>query len=135
MAESPARSYNPLFIYGPAGLGKTHLLHAIGHHVRDVFRKQAGPLRLHRDVHERVRRRDPDQRRCPRSSGATASSTCCSIDDIQFLERTQELQEEFFHTFNQLHGEGGQIVHLVGPAAEVDRHASRTASAPASSGV
>ena len=56
------------------------------------------------------------------------------VDDIQFLERTEQLQEEFFHTFNDLHGARQPDRHLVRPAAEVDRHASRTACAAASSG-
>jgi chromosomal replication initiator protein len=109
VAEAPGRSYNPLFIYGGVGLGKTHLLHAIGHHVKAVFRNKrvryvntetfmnefVDAIRLKTMLSFKRRYRDLD---------------VLLIDDIQFLARTQELQEEFFHTFNQLHNEGGQIV-------------------------
>ena len=109
MAESPGRSYNPLFIYGPAGLGKTHLLHAIGHHVRTVFRnKRVRYVSTETFMNEFV-----DAIRAKAMPGFKRryrDLDVLLIDDIQFLERTQELQEEFFHTFNQLHGEGGQIV-------------------------
>ena len=109
MAESPGRSYNPLFIYGPAGLGKTHLLHAIGHHVRTVFRnKRVRYVSTESFMNEFV-----DAIRAKAMPGFKRryrDLDVLLIDDIQFLERTQELQEEFFHTFNQLHGEGGQIV-------------------------
>jgi chromosomal replication initiator protein len=109
VAESPARSYNPLFIYGPAGLGKTHLLHAIGHHVRTVFRNKrvryVSTEAFMNEFVEAIRAKEmPGFKRRYRDLDVLL------IDDIQFLERTQELQEEFFHTFNQLHGEGGQIV-------------------------
>ncbi|MEX1009013.1 MAG: chromosomal replication initiator protein DnaA [Acidimicrobiia bacterium] len=109
VAESPGRSYNPLFIYGPAGLGKTHLLHAIGHHVRTVFRnKRVRYVSTESFMNEFV-----DAIRAKAMPGFKRryrDLDVLLIDDIQFLERTQELQEEFFHTFNQLHGEGGQIV-------------------------
>ncbi|HEY1739476.1 MAG TPA: chromosomal replication initiator protein DnaA [Acidimicrobiia bacterium] len=109
VAEEPARSYNPLFIYGPAGLGKTHLLHAIGHHVRQLFTTKRvryvstetmmndfiDAMRSKSNLAFKRRYRDVD---------------VLLIDDIQFLERTEQLQEEFFHTFNDLHGSGGQIV-------------------------
>jgi len=109
VAEGPGRSYNPLFIYGPAGLGKTHLLHAIGHHVRTVFRnKRVRYVTTESFMNEfvdAIRAKEmPDFKRRYRELDVLL------IDDIQFLERTQELQEEFFHTFNQLHGQGGQIV-------------------------
>ncbi len=109
VAEEPARSYNPLFIYGPAGLGKTHLLHAIGHHVRRLFTTKRvryvstetmmndfiDAMRSKSNLAFKRRYRDVD---------------VLLIDDIQFLERTEQLQEEFFHTFNDLHASGGQIV-------------------------
>ncbi len=109
VAESPGRSYNPLFIYGPAGLGKTHLLHAIGHHVRTVFRnKRVRYVSTETFMNEFV---DAIRAKTmPSFKRRYRDLDVLLIDDIQFLERTQELQEEFFHTFNQLHGEGGQIV-------------------------
>jgi chromosomal replication initiator protein len=109
VAESPGRSYNPLFIYGPAGLGKTHLLHAIGHHVGTVFRNK----RVRYVSTESLMNELVDAIRAlamPRFKRRYRDLDVLLIDDIQFLERTQELQEEFFHTFNQLHSEGGQIV-------------------------
>ncbi len=109
VAESPGRSYNPLFIYGPAGLGKTHLLHAIGHHVRTVFRnKRVRYVSTESFMNEFV---DAIRAKAmPSFKRRYRELDVLLIDDIQFLERTQELQEEFFHTFNQLHSEGGQIV-------------------------
>jgi len=109
VAESPGRSYNPLFIYGPAGLGKTHLLHAIGHHVREVFRNKrvryVSTETFMNEFVDAIRAKE-----MPRFKRRYRDLDVLLIDDIQFLERTQELQEEFFHTFNQLHSEGGQIV-------------------------
>ncbi len=110
VAEAPAQAYNPLFIYGPAGLGKTHLLHAIGHHVRSLYPKKRvrylSTESFMNDFVEAIR----DRTRMPIFKRRYRDLDVLLIDDIQFLERTQELQEEFFHTFNQIHGEGGQIV-------------------------
>jgi chromosomal replication initiator protein len=109
VAESPARSYNPLFIYGPAGLGKTHLLHAIGHHVRALFSSK----RIRYVSTETMMNEFVD---AMRSKGMPAFKRryrevdVLLVDDIQFLERTEQLQEEFFYTFNDLHGRGSQIV-------------------------
>jgi chromosomal replication initiator protein len=116
VAESPGRSYNPLFIYGPAGLGKTHLLHAIGHHVRTVFRnKRVRYVSTESFMNEFV---DAIRAKSmPSFKRRYRDLDVLMIDDIQFLEVTQELQEEFFHTFNQLHGEGVDR-HLVRPGAE-----------------
>lgn len=109
VAESPARSYNPLFIYGPAGLGKTHLLHAIGNYVRHVSKlKRVRYVSTEAFMNEFVdairNNTTPAFRRRNRQVDVLL------IDDIQFLERSQQLQEEFFHTFNTLHEAGNQIV-------------------------
>ncbi|MFZ4583817.1 MAG: chromosomal replication initiator protein DnaA [Acidimicrobiia bacterium] len=109
VAEAPARSYNPLFIYGAAGLGKTHLLHAIGHHVRAMFpRKRVRYVSTENLMNEFV-----DALRTNNTPGFKRryrEIDVLLIDDIQFLERSQQLQEEFFHTFNSLHNSEGQIV-------------------------
>ena len=110
VAEAPAQAYNPLFIYGPAGLGKTHLLHAIGHHVQTMFPgkrvRYVTTESFMNDFVDAIR----DRTRMPVFKRRYRELDLLLIDDIQFLERTQELQEEFFHTFNQIHSEGGQIV-------------------------
>jgi chromosomal replication initiator protein len=109
VAESPARSYNPLFIYGPAGLGKTHLLHAIGHHVRALFSSK----RIRYVSTETMMNEFVDAMRSkgmPTFKRRYREVDVLLVDDIQFLERTEQLQEEFFYTFNDLHGRGSQIV-------------------------
>ena len=109
VAESPARSYNPLFIYGPAGLGKTHLLHAIGHHVRALFSSK----RVRYVSTETMMNEFVDAMRAkgmPAFKRRYREVDVLLVDDIQFLERTEQLQEEFFYTFNDLHGRGSQIV-------------------------
>ncbi len=109
VAESPARSYNPLFIYGPAGLGKTHLLHAIGHHVRALFSSK----RIRYVSTETMMNEFVDAMRAKGMPGFKRryrEVDVLLVDDIQFLERTEQLQEEFFYTFNDLHGRGSQIV-------------------------
>ncbi len=109
VAETPSRSYNPLFIYGPAGLGKTHLLHAIGNYVQDVHQssrvRYVSTETLMNEFVDAIRNNAANSfRRRYREVDVLL------VDDIQFLERSQQLQEEFFHTFNSLHGAGGQIV-------------------------
>jgi chromosomal replication initiator protein len=109
VAENPAQSYNPLFIYGPAGLGKTHLLHAIGNYVRDVHKlrrvRYVSTETLMNEFVDAIRNNAGNAfRRRYREVDVLL------VDDIQFLERSQQLQEEFFHTFNSLHGAGNQIV-------------------------
>lgn len=109
VAETPGRSYNPLFIYGSAGLGKTHLLHAIGDYVHQNY------------AHYEVRCVSTETFLNEYVDGIR-SNTIASfkrryrevdvllIDDIQFMEGKEGLQEEFFHTFNSLHGANKQIV-------------------------
>jgi chromosomal replication initiator protein len=109
VAESPARSYNPLFIYGPAGLGKTHLLHAIGHHVRALFSsKRVRYVSTEAMMNEFVE--SMRSKSMPGFKRRYREVDVLLVDDIQFLERTEQLQEEFFYTFNDLHSRGSQIV-------------------------
>jgi chromosomal replication initiator protein len=109
VAESPSRSYNPLFIYGAAGLGKTHLLHAIGHHVRELFSSKrvryVSTETMMNDFVEAMRSKG-----MPTFKRRYREVDVLLVDDIQFLERTEQLQEEFFYTFNDLHGRGSQII-------------------------
>ena len=110
VAETPGRAYNPLLIYGSSGLGKTHLLHAIGNYVHENYPDRrvlyvstetflndfirAIQTRTQLALHERYREND-----------------VVLIDDIQFMEaRGETVHEEIFHTYNALHGEGKQIV-------------------------
>ncbi len=109
VAETPARSYNPLFIYGDAGLGKTHLLHAIGNYVHEHF-----PGRHVRYVTtETYMNEFVDAIRNAATADFKRRYRECDvllIDDVQFMERKESLQEEFFHTFNSLYGASKQIV-------------------------
>jgi chromosomal replication initiator protein len=109
VAKSPGKSYNPLFIYGGVGLGKTHLLHAIGNRIRNQFPEkkilyvtcekftnhfiqtvQSGRAKEFKDIYRRL--------------------DTLLIDDVQFISGKEGTQEEFFHTFNALHQEEKQIV-------------------------
>lgn len=109
VAETPGKAYNPLMIYGESGLGKTHLLHALGHYVRNYYDRARvryvsteeltndfiNAIQNNRGAEFRHRYRDVD---------------VLLIDDIQFLESKIQTQEEFFHTFNTLHNAQKQIV-------------------------
>jgi chromosomal replication initiator protein len=109
VAESPARSYNPLFIYGDAGLGKTHLLHAIGNYVLENFAgRHVRYVTTETYMNEFV-----DAIRTNATTAFKRRYRECDvllIDDVQFMERKESLQEEFFHTFNSLYGASKQIV-------------------------
>ncbi|MCL2866590.1 MAG: chromosomal replication initiator protein DnaA [Clostridia bacterium] len=109
VAEKPAQAYNPLFIYGGVGLGKTHLMHAIGAYARQLYpsleityitsenftNDLIASIQQNRNIEFRRRFRNVN---------------ILLVDDIQFIAGRDSTQEEFFHTFNALHSAGGQIV-------------------------
>lgn len=109
VAEAPAKAYNPLFIYGDSGLGKTHLLHAIGHYARHLYKgirvRYVNSEEFTNDFINSIRD----------DEGASFKQTYRNvdillIDDIQFLANKDATQEEFFHTFNALHNHNKQVV-------------------------
>ncbi len=109
VAEAPAKAYNPLFVYGESGLGKTHLLHAIGHYARNLYSglrvRYINSEEFTNDFINSIRddKAQAFQRR-------HRDVDLLMIDDIQFLQGKVQTQEEFFHTFNTLHNANKQVV-------------------------
>ena len=109
VAEAPAKAYNPLFVYGDSGLGKTHLLHAIGHYAQSLYQgvkvRYVSSEEFTNDFINMIRdgKQDGFRRRY-------RDVNVLLVDDIQFLENKEGTQEEFFHTFNTLHNASKQIV-------------------------
>jgi len=128
VAQAPGKSYNPLFLYGGVGLGKTHLLHAIGHHV-SAHRKGArvAYLTSERFTNEYIDGIQNNQ--LARFRKKYRQTEVLLIDDIQFLSGKERIQEEFFHTFNALHEARRQIVLSCDrPASEIQNLEQRLVS-------
>ena len=109
VAELPGQAYNPLFLYGQPGLGKTHLLHAIGNYVR----AHGGGLRVRSTTAERFTNAFVTAVQTKGTEHFKAhfrDTDVLLIDDVQFLQRKVKTEEEFFHTFNALHETGSQLV-------------------------
>ena len=119
VAQSPGKSYNPLFLYGGVGLGKTHLLHAIGQHVIENKRNaRVAYISSERFTNEYIDGIQNNQ--LVRFRKKYRQTDVLLIDDIQFLAGKERIQEEFFHTFNALHEAHKQIVLTCDrPASEI----------------
>lgn len=109
VSEIPAKVYNPLFLYGGVGLGKTHLMHAIGQKIKEVNPKSTvlyiSSEKFTNELINSIRDGNPEKFR-----QKYRNIDCLLIDDIQFLAKKEHTQEEFFHTFNTLYDSNKQIV-------------------------
>ena len=109
VAEAPAKAYNPLFIYGGSGLGKTHLLHAIGHYAQSLYKgirvRYVSSEEFTNDFINAIA-----NNRATEFQGRYREIDILLIDDIQFLQGKDSTQEAFFHTFNTLHDHNKQVV-------------------------
>ena len=109
VAEAPAKAYNPLFIYGGSGLGKTHLLHALGHYAPSMFKgcrvRYVSSEEFTNDFINSIA-----NNRGPEFQARYREIDILLIDDIQFLQGKDSTQEAFFHTFNTLHDHNKQVV-------------------------
>jgi chromosomal replication initiator protein len=128
VAQSPGKSYNPLFLYGGVGLGKTHLLHAIGQHVANN-RKTARVCYLSSEKFTNEYIDAIQNNQLVKFRKKYRQSEVLLIDDIQFLAGKERIQEEFFHTFNALHEAHKQIVLTCDrPASEIQNLEQRLVS-------
>lgn len=109
VAQNPAKAYNPLFIYGGVGLGKTHLMHAIGNHIKNNDPKTKvlyiSSEKFTNEIINSIQNKNTDAFR-----KKYRNIDCLIIDDIQFLKNKEMTQEEFFHTFNTLYEANKQII-------------------------
>lgn len=128
VAQAPGKSYNPLFLYGGVGLGKTHLLHAIGHHVVG-HRKGARVAYVSSEKFTNEYIEGIQNNQLAKFRKKYRQTDVLLIDDIQFLAGKERIQEEFFHTFNTLHESHRQIVLTCDrPASEIQNLEQRLVS-------
>lgn len=114
VAEAPAKAYNPLFIYGGSGLGKTHLLHAVGHYATSLFPgirvRYVNSEEFTNDFINSIRDNSIRDDRAEAFQRRYREVDVLLVDDIQFLQGKEQTMEEFFHTFNSLHNSDKQVV-------------------------